>query len=259
MKRIAISIFLLGAAGKLLAQEADIQGALHILHQRGLHYVSRAPAGYGADFMFNFDPQVLANSLPPLAQAIEDENLDTVNQLLHDRRSLRQECEPTYLYRAVKKGNIAIISALLAAGAEVNRANITGTTCMHLLAQARTPQYLAIIDLLLQRRGIDLAKKDNGGQSPLDLARRIGNPQVIARFTTYAARPVYPVTEAYKKNHANSRARNVGSTVDGAQVTPSFAWASFLGYFIGGMAAGIGIYKLYSLVTQPESQNQNNN
>ena len=83
--------------------------------------------------------------------------------------------EATPLLLACHEGHLAVTKLLLAAGADVDKADGNGSTALH---QACGYGHLNMAKLLLEH-GADKTKTTNGGHTPLDLARQQGHEEIV--------------------------------------------------------------------------------
>ena len=84
--------------------------------------------------------------------------------------------ESTLLHRAASSGRAAIVSALIAAGAAVDKRNLFGTTALHMAAERG---HQDVVSVLLQA-GTDIKAVDTNGRTPLTLAACSGQAGVVA-------------------------------------------------------------------------------
>jgi hypothetical protein len=110
------------------------------------------------------------HAMTPLQRAVLDDNLDLVNNLLAngaadpcERKNFDQK---TPLHIAARKGNLAILQALLAYGAKVDARDGYDATPLH---DAAEMGHLPII-LELLRNHADVNAQDKDGDTPLILA-----------------------------------------------------------------------------------------
>jgi ankyrin repeat protein len=80
----------------------------------------------------------------------------------------------TALHMAAYLGQVALVQALLASGADVNARNDEGDTPLHKAALTGRVQ---VVELLLQQPDVDLAAENNEAQTAATLAR---NRDVVA-------------------------------------------------------------------------------
>ena len=116
-----------------------------------------------------------------LVDAVRDGDVLLVNELAPRLPSLEVRTRQgwTPLMMAAYAGNIQVVKALIAAGADVNATTKKGTTpLMYAKSVAVHSNDLVLINLLLDS-GADASARDKTGQSVLDYARLEGSPAVI--------------------------------------------------------------------------------
>ncbi len=106
------------------------------------------------------------------AQYLIEQGAD-VNALAQNGTKLRP------VHSAAANGNLAILRALLEAGAEVNVPQDSGFTPLH---QAAHRDDEAMTELFLQH-GADRQARTDSGQTPADIALADGHPQLANRLT----------------------------------------------------------------------------
>jgi ankyrin repeat protein len=89
----------------------------------------------------------------------------------------------TPLIQATQNGHAKCMALLLNRNADPNEANRYGVTAAHRACQ---DNYLKCLQLL-SKRGADLDKKDDDGNSPLDLARLYKRPECVDFLLTFGA------------------------------------------------------------------------
>ena len=177
------SIELLLAAGWTLSPTAPATCAasggfvdsIKLLLARGAEVDARARGHYGKTPLFN---------------AAEEGKLEGVRALLDAGACI--ECEndgtSTALIAAVASGNSAVVELMLARGAGVNHGQSDGTTPLH---GAVGNGDLAVARLLLDH-GADVTIRRTSVTTwqgtPLDIARRIGNEEMVALLQQYGAK-----------------------------------------------------------------------
>ena len=121
-------------------------------------------SGLILSFLFAF--QALAGVNEELFRAIEKGNLALVKQLISKGADVnaKDELEMTPLEAAVEKGNLSIVKYLVAKGADVNSKNklMFGWTPLHFAAE----RSLEVVKYLVSK-GADVNAKDENGQTPL--------------------------------------------------------------------------------------------
>lgn len=114
----------------------------------------------------------LAHRVTPLVLAAGRGHREIVERLLARGASVEGRCGcangETAIWAAVRSGSRACAAALLAAGADPNRANRAGQTPLHVAAQRRDEPMQA----LLRAHGA-LERRDAEGRTPLDWSRRV--------------------------------------------------------------------------------------
>jgi ankyrin repeat protein len=119
--------------------------------------------------------------LPLHYAAAENRVAETEERLaLGDNPNLGDRIGFTPLHLAVQQGALATARVLLDHGAEVDKVNSFGNT----------PLYTAVFNsrgrgeliVLLRKRGADPFRANNSGQTPIGLARLIGNYDVAQFF-----------------------------------------------------------------------------
>ncbi|GFN83390.1 ankyrin [Plakobranchus ocellatus] len=81
------------------------------------------------------------------------------------------------------KGRIHLVERLISAGADINKANSTGTTALHKAVLSRNNEAIQ----LLMKAGPHLEARDLRGRTPLYLAANKGNVNAIDVLKTYGA------------------------------------------------------------------------
>ena len=117
-----------------------------------------------------------------LSDAVLQDDVGKVKQLIKagadlqvlDDRSNRNGRYP--LNWAAWQNNVDIINALLDAGADINKANLTGFTALHHAIENGSKEAAA----LLIKRGANLNAVNRNGMTPLQFAEAKGNQEVAA-------------------------------------------------------------------------------
>jgi ankyrin repeat protein len=90
----------------------------------------------------------------------------------------------TPLMVAASRGNAEAVKMLLAAGADASKQDVRGMTALH-FAVARDKADPAMVRLLLEK-GSDAKLQMRDGDSPVDWARKFGNPKLLAMLGSSA-------------------------------------------------------------------------
>jgi hypothetical protein len=123
-----------------------------------------------------------------LEWAVENHRNDVVGQLLDkdaDPNWSDSERHQTALYIALLYGNLKAARLLLAHGANVNAADVTGNTPLHSAVVESSDE---VVDYLLQS-GADPNKTNAAGHTPLDEAAETGRLSVVKAFLDHGADP----------------------------------------------------------------------
>jgi ankyrin repeat protein len=129
------------------------------------------------------------------------------------RRTL-DEFRRSELHYAARDGDVEKVRGELAAGAEVNAADVNGWTPLHFAAQA---QAAPVVQLLLQR-GADVHATDAHGNTPLSRAvfAYTNDPATIAALRAAGADPL-------KKNKHGVSPVSLARTIANYDVAKCFA------------------------------------
>ena len=110
----------------------------------------------------------------PLSEAASLGYLDMVNYLLSKGAKLKiPEQTDVVLHAAVRSNNVAVVKAVLNAGAAVNEIGESDETALHLAAESSSPE----IALVLIDAGADIRARRIFDETPLDVAQRSSSPE----------------------------------------------------------------------------------
>lgn len=133
--------------------------------------------------LVNEDPSLVAarneRGTPPLTLATYFENLQAAKILVAAGADVNaSDVSGTALMGVSFKGFLEIAEYLISVGADVNAKSGNGTTALHYAAMFNKP---ALVDLLL-KAGADAGAKDDNGLTAADQAKNQGLPEMAARL-----------------------------------------------------------------------------
>jgi len=127
------------------------------------------------------------------SKAVTEGRVDCVNVLINkinnrwagnviDLSNLVGEKNKTALHYAVEVQDFGMVKELIKQGINVNAIDSNGNTAFHLAAKGDDPR---IVNAIMFASNEDMKKKNNKGQTPLDIAISGGNPEVFSNIFNY--------------------------------------------------------------------------
>lgn len=114
----------------------------------------------------------------PLFYAISNKNIVLIKLLIQHKANInaQDKFKVTPVLQTCEIGDLPILKYLVSMGAQIDAMNSVGRTALHLAA---LKGYLNIVQYLVEEKKADVNAKDQGGNTPLDLAAKFKKNEVV--------------------------------------------------------------------------------